>query len=384
MSDFAAYLAAAMMFGFGLYRLLADRGGAAHPMRWYGYGFLIWQAVGLAMFGPSSPRIAAALGIGGTTLMLLAGAARIAAMSFLMFVACALDRRPVRGLPVVAALLAQAATALLFVGARPRLTSDGSVLVPGTGRWLLAAHDLLFAGYAEWAIGLMIGALAREARRLTPGPATYGTRLMLAACWVGVGWTAWTVDDVVDVLRTGVQNGSEDLVSNLFGIVCAGLVVAACVLARWHEIASAPRRWTSRYLTYRRLTPLWKALTAEMPQIVLDHHGPPIGARHAIAGLEFALYRRVIEIHDGRLALRPYLPERDTSRQDGASTPRIEAAAIAAALNNLRLGHQPKALPLDQDPYPSDDCLGRVHTEAVWLAQVSTAFARLEADSSCV
>jgi hypothetical protein len=381
MSDLAAYLAATVLLGFGLYRLLTDRGGAS-PIQRHGIGFLTCQALTMALLGPSSPRMAASLGVGGTALLLLAGAARIAAISFLMFLARATERRPARGWPVTAAVLAQAATVLLFLGARPVFASDGSVLVAGAGRWLLAAHDLLFAGYAEWAIGLMIGALAREARRLAPGPVRSGTRLMLAACWAGVGWTAWSVDDVVGVLRTGVQNGSEDLVSNIFGVACAVLVVAACLLARWREILAAPHRWTRWYLTYRRLAPLWEALTAEMPQLAL-------GARRVPGGLEFALYRRVIEIHDGRLALRPYMPGRmqrppdgDASGRDQALAALNEAACIAAALNNLRLGHRPGTAPADQNSYQFGEGLGSVHAEAAWLAQVSTAFARLPATAS--
>jgi hypothetical protein len=251
------------------------------------------------------------------------------------------------------------------------------VFTPGAGRWLFATHDLVFAIYAEWAIALLIIALTGETRRLAPGPARSGTRLMIASCWVGVGWTAWTLDDVANVLRSGVQDGSEDLVSNIFGVLTAGLVVASYLLVRWHKIAVAPRSWLNRYRTYRRLAPLWEALTAEMPQIALDDRPPLIGSRYSTEGLEFALYRRVIEIHDGRLALRPYLPERNISPKHEASAAHAEAASIAAALKNLRLGHRPTAAP-DQDPNPPDRGFGSVHAEAAWLAQVSSAFARLE------
>ena len=50
-----------------------------------------------------------------------------------------------------------------------------------------------------------------------------GIRLSLVALAVGMVWTTWTVDDVVHVLRSGIQDGSEDLVSNALGAVCASL-----------------------------------------------------------------------------------------------------------------------------------------------------------------
>lgn len=406
MSDLAAYFAAVTLLAFGLYRQYTDYRqhtdhpqntgcrqntdrGAPHPIRRYGYLFLICQASAMALFGPSTPRIASALGIGGTALLLAAGAARIGAMSFLTFAALSLDGRGVRGVrwrPRTTAAVVQAATALLFLGARPHLGADDSMLVTGdAGRWSLAVHDLLFAGYAEWAIGLTISALTRESRRMARGLAKPGARLMLAACWVGVGWTAWTADDIVEVLRTGVQNGSEDLVSNLFGAACATLVVAACLVVRWHEISAGPRRWADRYLTYRRLAPLWKALTAAMPHLALDDRRPPLGARRATTGLEFALYRRVIEINDGALALRPYYPEwarpaagpeRGTAAEQEASAAALEAASIAAALANMRAGLRPGNGDGARGVYRAAEGPASMDAEAAWLTRVSAEFAR--------
>lgn len=185
-------------------------------------------------------------------------------------------------------------------------------------------------------------AFGREARRTGPGPVRIGIRLSLAALSVGMAWTAWTVDDIVTVLRTGVQGGSEDLVSNALGALCAALIVAAALVAKWHAAYTGTRDRVQAYRVYRRLTPLWEALRAELPQIALDE-----GRRVLLGGgrsLDFAVYRRVIEIHDGRLALRPYAPYAPDSRDSPdapAHEPQLEAASIAAALENHRAGRFP-------------------------------------------
>lgn len=116
--------------------------------------------------------------------------------------------------------------------------------------------------------------------------------------------------------------------------------------------------------------------------------------------LAFALYRRVIEIDDGRLVLRPYAPTQaavaaligsvPTGRSPLASGPDdetaaedalvedalLEAASIAAALANLRSGYKAEAdegAPAADDPHDR----GSVEAEAAWLVRVTAQFTRL-------
>jgi hypothetical protein len=381
MSDLCAYLAAAALFAFAVYRLRTDRPAAPYQTQHYGYCLLICLALTMAMLAPSMPRSLAGLGLSHGA-VLLGDAVRTAAMSLLMFMACAVGRRPVRGLPVLAAVATQLASAALFLAARPAVGPDGdALLTDGTGRWLLAAYDALFAGYAAWALATAAAAFGREARRTGPGPLRTGIRLSLAALAVGMAWTAWTVDDIVIVLRTGVQDGSEDLVSNALGALCAALIVAAALVAKWHALYTGTRDRVRTYRVYRRLTPLWKAIRAELPQIALDaDRRMPWGGR----SLDFALYRRVIEIHDGRLALRPYAPgtPRALSAESTAADrheprkyhgPHVEAAAIAAALENHRAGRFAAA----GDSAHGPETVRTVTAEAAWLADVATAFSRI-------
>ncbi|WP_327586871.1 DUF6545 domain-containing protein [Nonomuraea sp. NBC_00507] len=61
------------------------------------------------------------------------------------------------------------------------------------------------------------------------------------------------------------------------------------------------RHRLGRLRAYRRLRPLWTDLYAAMPEIALH---PPLGRElPAILDIDYLLYRRMIEISDGMLAL---------------------------------------------------------------------------------
>ena len=56
MSDLCAYLAAAALFAFAVYRLRTDRPAAPYQTQHYGYCLLICLALTMAMLAPSMPR----------------------------------------------------------------------------------------------------------------------------------------------------------------------------------------------------------------------------------------------------------------------------------------------------------------------------------------
>jgi hypothetical protein len=138
------------------------------------------------------------------------------------------------------------------------------------------------------------------------------------------------------------------------------------------EALTSPWRRHQQARTFQALTPLWQALRDAFPQITL-----PEGPHRDLA---FRLYRRVIEIDDGKLLLRPWLDPAVTdvaTRAAMASGLRgddlratVEATEIAAALDAHAYG-APAITPLPA-PAPSD--VTDLPGEAAWLAAVATAF----------
>jgi hypothetical protein len=107
--------------------------------------------------------------------------------------------------------------------------------------------------------------------------------------------------------------------------------------------------WLSRYHRYRQLGVLWRDLYRADPAIALD---PPTVPDVLVLGrLRLRLYRRVIEIRDGLLALRPYRDPGVTAAARERATragldgrhrdAAVEAAVIAAALRARAAGRQP-------------------------------------------
>lgn len=228
--------------------------------------------------------------------------------------------------------------------------------------------------------------LTRQARQVAGNLLRTGLWLMTLAAGVGVLWSAWTLDDVRDVLLHAQQKGGEDSVSDVIGLICASLTVSGATVTvwggtRWGARITAPVRWWRARRRYTALGPLWEALHGAMPQIALGEGTD--GRRPALRDAEFALYRRIIEIRDGQLALRPYVGAQvvawvaeevravgPAGQVDGAE---VEAATLAAALAAARAGQRCRSATVTGVPQPVPGP-GTVDAEAEWLIRVAAAF----------
>lgn len=139
-----------------------------------------------------------------------------------------------------------------------------------------------------------------------------------------------------------------------------------------HPAVRALDRWIGRYQTYRRLYPLWRDLVRASPEIALVPPPPPMLDALAWRGLRLRLYRRVIEIWDGRLTLLPYIDVHVVATAQRASraagvTPEdepfvVEACSLAAGMRAKASGlpaAEPAVLPLDQLPQTGGEDLNR-------------------------
>jgi hypothetical protein len=135
-----------------------------------------------------------------------------------------------------------------------------------------------------------------------------------------------------------------------------------------------------RLRAYRQLRPLWHALCEAAPEVVLDPACSRRLDRWPIRDLDFRLYRRIIEIRDSRLALRPYLDQdvavgarrlaQEAGLDGNALRATIEASVLADAIRAKADGRPAKA-------HPTNDTSGGVDLagELAWLTDVAKAFA---------
>ncbi|MEU6349219.1 MAB_1171c family putative transporter [Streptomyces sp. NPDC047072] len=223
---------------------------------------------------------------------------------------------------------------------------------------------------------------------------TIGEVLLARGCWrlarrskrssVRVGLRVVALGAVVTFGYSGVRTGN--VIAPAFGISLAGWenfawtcgdVGAMLTLIGWlvptiTDQAKNVRYWIKQHLSHYRLRPLWLAFSSEAPEIRLPvDHGDPT-QRRRFRSIGFKLYRRAVEIRDGRFVIRQYLEAgvRESSeahhRARGLAGEELNAAVTAdqilAAIAAHKAGEHPHPDKLtdfaDTDPetsQPMDD-----------------------------
>ena len=210
-----------------------------------------------------------------------------------------------------------------------------------------------------------------------------GLRLTAIGAWAGL--VHWIKDVILQAVRlatwptevTLISDSVEHQLFTLSSFIGAGFVAVGLTIPAWGPRLGAALSWLRRYRDYHRLRPLWMALYQASPEIALE---PPADRpdRWQLRDLDFRLVRRVMEIRDGRLALRPYLDQataeetaltlRRTGLADLDLAAAVEAASIVAAIRAKREGRPAT------DPGPAEVTGGEdLSSEAAWLGRVARA-----------
>lgn len=177
-----------------------------------------------------------------------------------------------------------------------------------------------------------------------------GLRLVAVGCLLGLVYVA---QETLFVVTTHLGYSVLPLLDTVAQILIAGsaaLILLGSTLPAWGSRVGVPAlyRWACRYRSYRRLDHLWRVLYGVFPDIALLPERPALVDIFTVRDLEFRLYRRVVEIRDGLLALRPYVDPDVASRAaelcraEGLSTEQtqvvMEAASLVGALDARRRG----------------------------------------------
>ncbi len=212
-------------------------------------------------------------------------------------------------------------------------------------------YRLVFVGYLGWALVTVVRLGWRYAG-VTEHPATAaGLRLVAIG---GVLGLAYCLHEVLRVVALSLKVSDPVLDSNMATqaliAMSVGLMVIGCTMPAWGPLVGIPAlvNWLRRHRAYRRLYPLWRDLYEVSPEIALLRPVPPMVDALTFRDLDFRLYRRVVEIRDGILALRPYrdaeaaasaLARCRAARLDDEAPMVVEAASLAVALDARRLDH---------------------------------------------
>ncbi|MGW4291054.1 MAB_1171c family putative transporter [Streptomyces sp. NPDC004673] len=178
---------------------------------------------------------------------------------------------------------------------------------------LYYAHDDWYAAYltlyvTAYTVGEVFLARAcwRLARRSTRGSVRVGLRIVALGATVTLGYSAVRIGNVI----AGAFNTSLAEWEG-FAWTC-GDVGAMLTLIGWlvptiSDQGQSARYRVKQYRSYYGLRPLWLAFYSEAPEIELPIHRVDPDQRRRFRRISIRLYRRAIEIRDGRFVIRPYL-----------------------------------------------------------------------------
>lgn len=222
-----------------------------------------------------------------------------------------------------------------------------------------------------------------------------GLRVTAAGCLFALLYAAYKVFGLVSIglelglLPQGVRCSTPiSPVRCVFSVTAPALAVLLITLGLtlpavvWPFSQFLRRRWESR--SFAALAPLWEDVTGATPEVVLAPAG--FHEEEHADDSDFFLHRRVIEINDGGLALRPHRSprvqenaERAVATRGLAGTPEgdaiVEAAILRAAVHAKKTGSEPQTEAAPPDPRTASRA-GNLRAETEWLLLVAHAYAQ--------
>jgi hypothetical protein len=252
------------------------------------------------------------------------------------------------------------------------------ILESAHNSWIAAYTMLLFGGLGTALLATIVSCL-RYAKVAGRPWLRRGLRITAVGAIFMIAFSLVRISDVVGV-RLGADPKKWELLSPSFAGIGVVLISIGLTIPGWGHWLSALHRWWGVRSAYRRLHPLWLALYEAFPEIALTPTTSPMRELVDVRDMEFKLYRRVVEIRDGWLSLRPYLwpqvMERATGLAEKAGLSGDELQATVEAVQ-LKVALKEKGNGAATENVTSGG-VTRVDTdirdEIAWLSLVSQAF----------
>jgi hypothetical protein len=382
------FLPAVLMWTAAVYKLPAVRCAPANLMLRALWLTLVVLASALTMLIPpiyvafdqlvGVPNLARLVGNG---LVLCAGFGGQAVMCLLDGdQAAALRRVRVRAVWLAASLTLMT---VFFVLAPVDIETTTRFTVVYTGAPFMVEYRLVFLAFLGGAL-TDVARLSRHHAWQSRRPLlAFGMRLNTIGALLGLAFVVLFVAFLI-ADQAGYTVERPDAVFRVLVFFMTVCLAVGSTVPAWGSRLGVDRalRWRHTHRAYRRLYPLWAALAEASPEIVLTPPAPRLVDIADPRNLDFRLYRRVVEIRDGYLALRPYR-DRDTvmaARELGAAAGLrdqqlqavVEAAALAVAIRSKSDGRPARDVETDTAAVGGAD----ISSEYAWLEQVAHNFAR--------
>ncbi|AVH55619.1 MULTISPECIES: MAB_1171c family putative transporter [Streptomyces] len=178
---------------------------------------------------------------------------------------------------------------------------------------LYYAHDNMYAAYltlyvTAYTIGevLLARACWRLARSSKRTSVRVGLRVVALGATITLGYSAVRIGNVIagafDTSLAGWENFAWTC-----GDVGAMLTLIGWLVPTITDQAQSVQCRFKQHLSYYRLRRLWLAFYSEAPEIRLPIDRGDPAPRRRFRSIGFKLYRRAVEIRDGRFVIRQYL-----------------------------------------------------------------------------
>ncbi|MEU7908640.1 MAB_1171c family putative transporter [Actinoplanes sp. NPDC049118] len=273
-------------------------------------------------------------------------------------------------------LLAGTVMALLIVlmNATPGgIRTRGAELTSTAAEPAATAYWVVLNGYLGTVLGVATVLFWGISRSATSGPLRHGLRAIATGTLLVALYAA---------LKTGLivaQGFSPAMSFGAIEPVANGLRAVGTILAVIGAAVPAGGKLASIIGSYRALwalRPLWRVMRKTFPDVILFSRRRALVELAGVDDVQLRLYRRVIEIRDGMLTLRGYLPAgtiADARAFVGDRPALVEACGIAFSLRRHGSGLQPV---VDGDRWA--EVGGEITDEVAWLGAVAAAFRRRE------
>jgi hypothetical protein len=238
----------------------------------------------------------------------------------------------------------------------------------------MTAYILVFLTYLAYAMAsVMVGVwrLAQSSTGLLLKGSLIAIALGCGCCLAYVALKVWAISRFL--AGAPVPRVVESAVGQSCVALGAVLVAAGAGAVRSRERAAEMQAWVRDWRRHRQLYRLWADLTAAAPAVALDPASGPWRDALRLSDMRLRLYRRLIELRDTWLVLRPFMDGAEGMERSPSQEPAAEQVAedevrrLRSALIAQREGQSPQPLPQAGLPPASS-----MDDELAWWCAVAT------------